>query len=428
MATEDLERALRDCLVDRAGNAPRTADLAGRAIRRARRIRRTRTGGVAVLAGCLLASAGIAGGQLLLSPSATTTALLAEPAPSAGSALTSSGPAAPAAPLPFSGELQREPMAAVQLPPVDIVLAGELRTTEGQRVSLDPLVDVAQAIRMSGGWLVVTEPSTDGDAGVWFVTTDASPKAVLPGVDAVAVDEAGARIAWRRGTEVAVASVVSGELTGTTTSPVPERSSPIGFAGDAVLMARDRADRTRGYSVWRPEQGEFQPIWSDTTSAVYGTLPDGSTVVAQISDASGRPCLALLDVRHDFTVTRTACMLPLTGDGRGAVSADGRWLMINGVADARSASESELALLVDLQRVFDGQAGAVREAGQRITGTTVWVDPATVVHASGLDQVVRIDVDRISNDRGGAVEQLKLPVSTSSDTQPVLVAGVTDRR
>lgn len=255
VATEDLERALRDCLVDRAADAPRVGDLASRAIRRARRQRRARNGGVAVLAGCLLASAGIVGGQLLLPSSATTTALLAEPVLSAGPPLTTSGPAAPAAPLPFSGALQREPVAAVQLPPVDIVLAGELHTTDGQRVSLDPLVDVAQASRMSGGWLVVTDPSTDDGAGVWFVTTDGSPKAMLPGVDAVAVDEAGTRIAWRRGTEVAVASVVSGELTGTTTSPAPERSSPIGFAGDAVLMARDGAEHSRGYSVWRPEQG-----------------------------------------------------------------------------------------------------------------------------------------------------------------------------
>lgn len=428
VATDDLERALRDCLVGQTTCPPQVHDAAGRAIRRARRIRRTRAGGAMALGVCLLATVGVAGGGLLSSP-APTPELLAGPSMSALPTATTSRPVAPAAPLPFSGELPREPLSAIQLSPIDLVVAGKLHTFDGEQVDLAPLDEVTLASRISGGWLLVTGPPTDGAATVWFMTPGTAPTAVLPAVDAVAVDTDGSRIAWSRGTEVAVASVVGGKLTGTTTSPAPEQSRPVGFAGDAVLLARDPAERSRGFSAWWPGQGEFEPSWSEHTSALYGTLPDGRTVVAQISDESGRGCLALLDVRRGLTATRTACALPLAGDGRGAVSIDGRWLVANGVADTRSASESELAMLVDLQRVFDDDTGsAVREAGQRLTGAAVWVDPDTVVHAAGVDQVVLIDVDRISNDKGGGVEQIHLPVPVAPDTRPVLVTGVTDRR
>ncbi|WFE22005.1 hypothetical protein O7621_01045 [Solwaraspora sp. WMMD937] len=428
MATDDLERALRQCLSDQAVDPPVVADLADRAMRRARRTRRARNGAAAAFCLCLFAAAGVAGGHLLLVDSSEPPAL-AEPLMVTSGDVAASTPAAPAAPLPFSEDLRSQPLAATQAPPVDLVLAGELRTVDGQRMDLAPVGGVAQASRLTDGWLVVTETSADGAAGVWFVAPDTTPQVVLTGVDAVAVDPVGTRIAWLHGAELAVASVMHGELAGTRRGRAPEQSRPVGFAGDAVLLERDGVgERRRGYGVWRPGQAESRTSWSETASVVYGVLPDGQTVVAQVHDASGGPCLALLDVEQDLTAVKTACTVPLTGDGRGAVSADGRWLVANGVADARVASEPELALLVDLNQVFDDQIGAVREAGQRLAGSTVWVDHDSVVHAAGTDQLVQINVDRISAGQGGAVEHIAVPASTAVDAEPVLVAGAPDRR
>lgn len=429
--TDDLEQALRRCLADHAAGRPRTTgavdtvDVADWAIRRARRHRRVRAGGAAAFGICLLAAASVASGQVLPASGRAPT-LLAEPAAPPPPVQTASPAPAAAAPLPLHGDLRRQPLAAAPPLPVDLVVAGELHTTDGRQVDLGPIEAVAQASRMSDGWLLVGEAPADDPAEVWFVTPDAPPKPVLTDVDAVAVDPAGSRIAWRHGAQLAVASLVSGELTNTTTSKAPEPGRPVGFAGDAVLLARDGDGNGRALGVWRPGQGGL-PRWTDSASAVYGALPDGRTVVAQVSDGGGRSCLALLDVARELVTTRSACALPLTGDGRGAVSADGRWLVANGVADARSASESELAMLVDLEKVFDDQVGSVREAGQRLTGATVWADQVTVVHAAGVDQVVRINVDRISNEQEGAVEQVDVPLSAVG-TVPVLVAGFPDRR
>ncbi|MFV2012174.1 MULTISPECIES: hypothetical protein [unclassified Micromonospora] len=429
MATDDLERALRQSLSDQAVDPPAVADLADRAMRRARRTRRARNGAAAAFCLCLFATAGVVGGHLLLVDSSEPPAL-AEPLMVTGGDVTARTPAAPAAPLPFSEDLRSQPLAATtQAPPVDLVVAGELRTADGQRMDLAQVGGVAQASRLTDGWLVVTETSADGVAGVWFVAPDTTPQVMLAGVDAVAVDPVGTRIAWLHGAELAVASVVHGELAGTRRGRAPKQSRPVGFAGDAVLLERDGGgERRRGYGVWRPGQAESRTSWSEAASVVYGVLPDGQTVVAQVHDASGGPCLALLDVEQDLTAVKTACTVPLTGDGRGAVSADGRWLVANGVADARVASEPELALLVDLNQVFDDQIGAVREAGQRLAGSTVWADHDSVVHAAGADQLVQINVDRISAGQGGAVEHIAVPTPAAIDAEPVLVAGAPDRR
>ncbi|WBB97672.1 MULTISPECIES: hypothetical protein [unclassified Solwaraspora] len=427
MATDDLERALRQCLSDQAVDPPAVADLADRAVRRARRSRRARNGAAAAVGLCLFATAGVASSHLLV-VDGLEPPTLAEPLAVTGGDVAASTPAAPAAPLPFSEDLRSQPLAATQAPPVDLVVAGELHTVDGQRMDLAQIGGVAQASRLADGWLVVTETSADGAAGVWFVAPDTAPQVVLAGVDAVAVDPVGTRIAWRHGAELTVASVVHGELAGARRGRAPEQSRPVGFAGDAVLLEREGGgERRRGYGVWRPGQGEGTS-WSETASVVYGALPDGQTVVAQVHDASGGPCLALLDVEQGLTAVKTACTVPLTGDGRGAVSADGRWLVANGVADARAASEPELALLVDLNQVFDDQIGAVREAGQRLAGSTVWVDQDSVVHAAGVNQLVQINVDRISTGQGGAVEHIAVPASTAVDAEPVLVAGAPDRR
>ncbi|MFY1634344.1 hypothetical protein ACN27F_13875 [Solwaraspora sp. WMMB335] len=436
VATDDLERALRHCLVRRAADQPFAGDqliagdLAGQAIRRARRIRRARVGTAAVAAVCTLAVGGLAGSYLLPVPVPAPAVLAEMPALSTSPTTTVTNPDPPAAPRPVSGELRRQPLAAVQQPPVDLVVANELRTADGQLLDLTPIERVSTASRVADGWLVVGDQPMGG-TGVWYVTTRTAPQAirVLPAVDAIAVDPASTRIAWRSGAEVGVATVVGGRLSGEQRASAPEQGRPVGFVGDAVLMARDGGgDRVQGYGVWWPSRGAVEPVWNEATSAVYGPMPDGRTVVGQVSDATGRSCLALLDVLRDLFVEKTACTLPLTSDGRGAVSRDGRWLMANGAADVRATSEAQLAVLVDLASVFDVESAAVREAGPRLAGTTVWIDEGTVVHAAGAGEIVEVDVDRISNGLGGAIRRTEVTAPTGPGAELVLVDGVPDRR
>ncbi|MDG4768112.1 hypothetical protein O7632_29070 [Solwaraspora sp. WMMD406] len=432
VATDDLERALRDCLVDQTVRAPSLVDPAERAIRRARRVRRNRIGAATLAGVCLAGStSALAAG---LAPAATPAPALLAEAPVlmvTPSGATTTGPAAQAAPLPLSDDLRRQPLAAAQVPPVDVVLADGLHTSDGRRIDLGPIAAVSQASRIPDGWLLVEEQPS-GETGVWFVTATAAPRVVLPGVDGVVFDPAGTRIAWRTGAEVAVARLVDGELADLEHTAVSPETRPVGFAGDAVLMARaDGEDNPAGYDVWWPGRGQFQPTWNETATAVYGSLPDGQSIVAQINDVAGRSCLALLDVRRELAASKTVCALPLTSDGRGAVSHDGRWLMANGTADTRSTTETELAMLVDLGEVFDQEPAAIREAGPRLTGTAVWADAETVVHVADDEQLVRINVDRISTGQDGAVERYELPTDMFdlSDAHPVLVDGaLTDFR
>jgi len=433
VTTDELERALRDCLSQRAVRPPLRYDPADRVLYRARRIRRSRSAVGAALVVVATGVAGVGGSHLWRGPGTPGTVPMADAPPVVAPSAAMSVAAVPPVPPPLTGDLDRQPLAAVQAPPVDVVIANELHTSGGEWIDLSPIETVSQASRVADGWLVVGDPAV-GETTLWFVTGSAAPRPVLPEVDAVAVDPAGARVAWRSGAQLAVASVVDGALTDTRETAAPTESRPVGFVGSAVLMTRDGTDsRVTGYDVWWPERGGYEPAWSESTAVVYGPLPDGRTVVGQVTGPAGRPCLALLDAERGLATVKTACALPLTSDGRGAVSSDGHWLVANGVADIRSATESELAMLVDLSGVFDERPAAPREAGPRLASTVVWTDSGTVVHADGTGELVMVSVDRLSSGRARGVERLSLPVDadTAADLPLVLVdgpAGLLDRR
>ncbi|MCM0678895.1 hypothetical protein NCC78_30120, partial [Micromonospora phytophila] len=149
------------------------------------------------------------------------------------------------------------------------------------------------------------------------------------------------------------------------------------------------------------------------TVHVHGARPDG-TVVAQVSAGTPRrPCLALLDTTRDLAPVRTDCATTLGADGRGAVSPDGRWLLVNGRATGRDTS-----LLVDLDRL--GTPAAVRPAGPPLPGAVAWTPRATAVYADASGALVWVDVGRVL---AGERATLDPADALRSSGRPVPVTG-----
>ena len=198
-------------------------------------------------------------------------------------------------------------------------------------------VDRAQRVADYGGWLVTSVASAAGRTLWWVPPNGSAPQVLLAGADAIALAPDGRQVAWRDGRDVLAAGLVGGQLIATVRTPAPDGAVPVGFAGDAVLVRQRRSGRLRRLA---PAGRAVPSTPARSVLNVYGVLPDGR-VVGQVSAGTPRrPCLALLDPAHELTPVRTGCGPELGTDGRGGVSTDGRWLLVNGAAKD--------ALLVDL--------------------------------------------------------------------------------
>lgn len=370
---DDLEHAVRETL-SRQVAVPHAlaADPAGLAIRRADRIRRRRT--AAGLALATVATALLTTGMARLGeeqgPPRTPTVVLGDPY---------------ASPLP-------EPTAAVTAPvgpdrgEVDLIIGSTLAGADGSRV---PLLDVgpverAQRAPDGGGWLVVGAPTVAGRS-LWLVPPRGAAQVLLAGAAQITLSDDGRQVAWREGADLVAAGIVGGQLVATVRTALPAGADPVRFVGDRVLA---RLDPTRpGHLLWRP--GDEAPVTAadDTSTHVYGRLPDGRLVAQVSAGTPRRPCLALLDPA--LTPARTACGPSLGTDGRGAVSADGRWLVLNGRAAGKDA-----ALLVDLTALGSGTLTAL-PAGPPLAGAVAWTADQTVVYGDAAGGLVRAAVDPV---------------------------------
>ncbi|GLH95554.1 hypothetical protein [Phytohabitans aurantiacus] len=407
---DDLERALRESLASASADvAPvRHADPAGTAIRRAKRINRRRSiAGTALVA---VATVAAAMGVVQLRPAPERNAgpvWVGDPYPS----ILRSGDPTPTQldPPDGSDDLRRQDLAVGDVMPVDVVLNTHLQTASGKVVDLAALGTVTQAHRADSGWLIVAAQET-GRSALWWVNPDGSARELLPPVEAVVLASDGLRVAWLDGARLFSASVIRGQVSGAQQSAALTQGQPVSFLGRAVLMARTRDGGDDEYAVWWPDGGEaFKPTWNGTTVGIYGPLPDGHTVVGQVTQGqNNRACLALLDARNALTVLKTACATRLKRDGSGSVSPDGRWL----VADAETAN---LAALVDLSGAFKQRtATATRYAGPLLTGRPVWTDANTVVRADH-DGLVRVEADELAVDQAKGVEHLAVPSMKAGD-------------
>ncbi|MGK5444776.1 hypothetical protein ACSNN7_23520 [Micromonospora sp. URMC 105] len=392
---DDLERALRETFSRRVAVTPPLAvDPAGLAIGRARRVRHRRT--LAGLCVAAVATAGITAGmgQLGGQPGrhTTPTVVLGDPR---GSATATGWPVAP--------EL-RAPAAEGQ---VELIVGGALVTAEGQRYDLGiGPVERAQRLPDLGGWLLVGAPTPAGRT-LWAVPSGETPQVLLAGAEAVVLSPDGRQVAWRDGNGLYAAGVVANRLVATAGMAAAHGATPVRFVGDRLLVR----SRDGGHLLWRPGTGTL-PEGDRHVLDVYGVLPDGRPV-GRVSAGGepGKSCLAVLDPVSLAPAT-TGCGAVLAGDGRGAVSGDGRWLLVNG-----RTGGTDGALLVDLAALASG--GAARAAGPTISGDVAWSGGAAAYVNQG-GALVRVRPDRVLAGERASTTTLS---GVTAGERPIVVAG-----
>ncbi|MFB9848868.1 hypothetical protein ACFFMR_00495 [Micromonospora andamanensis] len=396
---DELEGALREMLSRRAA-VPRAvaADPAGAAIRRANRVQRRRT-----VAGMGLALAAI------VTVSAGSLQLRDDRPPEGGTVVI--------------GDPDRPPFVERTIPPpgpdtapplaeVDLILDGAIATAQGRRVPLHGTGDVERVHRLTDGrgWLAIGAPNLAGRV-LWAIAADGTAQVLLAGADEIVLDADGRQVAWKQGTVLAAAGIVNGELATTVRAEVPDEAVPLRFVNGAVLV-RLTTDGP-GHALWPLRPGPLDQGTDRASTHIFGALPDGR-LVGGITPGAGRSaCLTLLDPARGLAPARPGCGPELAGDSRGAVSPDGRWLLVNG----RSAGEDS-ALLVDLTKL-DTPTG-VRPAGPPMTGTVVWRTPDTAYYADAAGGLVRVAVDLVAAGRPAVPNALPgLPPGEL----PVVVSG-----
>ncbi|MFC0507880.1 hypothetical protein [Micromonospora costi] len=406
---DELARAVRQTFAQQVAEPrPLSADPAGAAIRRARRIQRKRTAtGLALAAvATVVVSTGVA--QLGAGPRTPTrpTVVLGDP----------SNLARPE-PLPSGGGmLPKEP----SVDGVDLVVDNAIVSGTGERVPLTGIGPAERAQRLPDGvgWLVTSGPTTAGRS-LWAVPRRGAIQVLLAGADAITVATDGRQVAWRDSDGLHAAGIVGTQLISAVRTPAAETAAPVGFVGNAVLVRLDE-DRP-GHALWRPAVAPLAAGTDRTTLTIYGALPDGR-LVGQVPDKSGRePCLALLDPGRELAPVHTGCGPTLAEDGLGAVSPDGRWLLLNGRTGGSAG-----ALLVDLNGLGadkadgHGKALTVHRAGPALTGAVDWssAEDATYVDASG--ELVRLSVKQVM--AGEPAVPAQVP-GVGQENPPVVVTG-----
>ncbi|MGB2568105.1 hypothetical protein ACPFP2_06615 [Micromonospora citrea] len=389
MTRDDLEGALRETLSRRvAAPPPLAVDPAGLAIRQARRIRRRRTLtgiSLAVVATSAL-TAGMA--QLGEHPGRVSTPVVVLGGPTVSASW-------PVAPAPDS-------------PPADgqaeLIVGGALLTADGKRhdLGLGP-VERAQRLPERGGWLVVSA-RTPGGRTLWVVPPGESPQVLLAGAEEIALTPDGRRVGWRDGDGLFVAGLVGRQLVAATGTPNAAGAAPVRFVGDRLLVrARDG-----GHLIWQPGPGPL-PAGDRGVLDVYGVLPDGRLAARVPADDSRRSCLALLDPAT-LEPGRTGCGPALTGDGLGAVSADGRWLLVNGLGGTGGA------LLVDLA----SPGLTARAAGPAVSGAVAWTGSTVATYVDRGGVLARVRPERtVAGERASST----LLSGVTAGDRPVVVTG-----
>jgi hypothetical protein len=412
VSSDELEKALRHCFSREVARYLDSADRAGAAMVRARRARRRRAGAntVAVVLVTALAVTGLIRLNTELPGRTYSPAFVGEGPSEAPSDPPAAAYDVASEAAPLSGEVQQQKLAAGGTLPVDLVVAGHLRTTDGDSINLAMVGAVAEAYRVSGGWLVVGTKRV-GRSSLWQVAKGAKPVELLSGVERLTLSLDGGRVAWRFADRLFVGTLTKGELARDRNTPAPADGQPVGFVGAGVLLASASGRR---YDVWWPDMGPYEPTWRDLPSGVYGSLADGRTVVAQVPGrSSAQPCLALLDATAKLVVREQTCDVPLTAGAVGWLSPDGRWLVAEGAKDA--------SILVDLANAFGDRPPAV-DAGPGPYGPAAWIDADTVVHAGPGHELVRLDLARLADGQKGGVEWISVSIVESAvGGQPLLV-------
>ncbi|GGM25875.1 hypothetical protein GCM10011608_08290 [Micromonospora sonchi] len=396
----ELEHAVREVLVRQAAT-PRVpaGDPATAIIRRANRIQRCRTAAGTSLAAMVVVLATAAAMQLSGErPPAGGTVVIGEPD------LESTVTGAPTSPT-------TSPDTKTPFADVDLVLDATIATAQGRRIALVDTGRVERAHRLADnrGWLVIGPPSLAGRY-LWAVAPDGTARVLLGGADEIVLDEEGQQVAWKQGTALAVARVVNKELITTVRAEAPAEAVPLRFVGGAVLVRL--APGRPGHVLWRLQPGQLDPGTDRVSTRIFGTLPDGRLVGEVTGESPGHTCVIVLNPAG-LAPTGSKCGPELGGDGPGAVSPDGRWLLVNG-----RSGRQERVVLVDLRRL-DPSVDPV-PAGPAATGEVIWSAPGTAYYADAAGRLVRMDVDRVT--AGRPADPLVI-AGLPDGIRPVVVSG-----
>lgn len=410
--TELLGRTLGD-LATRV--RPSGADLAGVAIKRARRVQRRRRG--AGLVAVVVATVSVSG-ALLMGLS--------------GSGETDRGDGSIAGL--FSDEDEREepaPVGPPDQPTRDVSLAADeavvervsgglvgegdsdglvLATGDGVLADLGPIRDVNSVHRVAEGWVVVTAGAGADTARLWWVTDSGKPRAVLSGLDEIVAD--GARAAWRLGSQLSAGVLADDgglQRRGSVQAPAGDVRLA-GFVGEAVLLRRVTGGGAVSWALWRPEEcvadpcPGFDPVWSPHVLRVYGTEPGGGAAIGLVPAVSKDQgvCLARLRIADGLPVIERVCP-PDLPTGVASLSPDGRWLV------AAVGSGGGGAAVVDVAAAFAGDPEAVLPVPgvAAPAAVPVWSAPAEAVYPTE-DSLVWVRAEKLRNGGKDAVTEAAL--------------------
>ncbi|GAA0911318.1 hypothetical protein GCM10009557_85620 [Virgisporangium ochraceum] len=258
--------------------------------------------------------------------------------------------------------------------PVDYVQSGWLYLRSGRSVRL-PAGTITQVQRAGDGFVVVEQSGADQERA-WYVNErTGAPVVVLDRVRSVAVSADGSgRVAWLDGSRMFYQETVVPIGRASTKAQAvatdgPASGGPVGFVGDAVLLADLGPSGPQRHDLWFPDRGDYVPTWAAFV-AVYGVRASAELVVAR----QDRKSVCLASVRMtNLTLDDSDChrvdWLPI----RGWVSPSGRWLV---VADRKQAQMFDL--------FADWRTGAqVAWSVDRVGPEAAWLDRDTVaLHTS----------------------------------------------
>lgn len=415
--TELVGRVLGD---QAARVRPSGADLAGVAIKRARRVQRRRR--AAGMAAVVLATVSVSGALLVgLSESG-------EVGGGDGSfaGLFSDDDRDGPPPVAAPEEPTREVSLAADEAIVERVaggLVGEgdhdglvLATDDGVLADLDPIRDVSSVHRASRGWAVVTADASA--ARLWWVGDSAEPRVVLSGLDEIVTD--GTRVAWRLGSRVSAGALAAdgGLDRQADLEASPGDVRPAGFLGKEVVLQRTTGGGAVSWALWRPDKcaadgcADADPVWNQGVLRVYGAEPGGQTAVGLVPAVSKDQgvCLARLRVADGLPVLAQVCPQGLPPTGPASLSPDGRWLVA--ASDAAAG-----VVVVDVAAAFAGDPTAVLpvDGAAAPAAVPVWSAPDEAVYPAE-NSLVWVRPDRVRDGAEDAVAEADL-----SGAPPTLV-------
>jgi hypothetical protein len=385
-----LEDQLREVFAAQAETSRSVDDPAGRAIRRARTVRRRRNVGSGLALGIVVvlglsgavwlqarltpaADNGVAGGPMML-PRDEATSAEAPPPPQRRA------PERPTTAASAGG-------GTVHDIGLDLQVGLQVWTVTGERHALTGVAEVRRIYRVPLGWVY-------GDARQQrLLRLDGRSIALGNFGTRWLVSPDGARLAAVRDRRLSIYRIGVRGLTREVEAPAPADGRPVAFIGKQVLVSSGKR-----YAAF-PPIGSDGPVWTQGLVSVYGATSD--SVAGLVADPDrGEVCLAALEPAHDglVVISTGSCRAdPPATEAKPLLAPGGGWL---------AEPDEEGTRLLDFSSALDDVQRPVA-CPVPAEVPPVWVDGTTLVVTDGR-QAVRCRID-------GYTEYIDLPAGLAAD-------------